>query len=110
MLPEDIERDPQVALYSKASLKDVYDVENEALIWPNPMPKRPGFTKYTDPFQSLGFSFPGIYFASWLIQTVLSKRTISVGHLAHSCASLSDYVALFEDQSLGLFFSPYQPW
>lgn len=67
MLPEDIERDPQVALYSKASLKDVYDVENEALIWPNPMPKRPGFTKHTDPFQSLDFSFPGRYFASWLI-------------------------------------------
>jgi len=106
MLPDDIERDPQVALYSKASLKDIYDVNTEALIWPNPMPKRPGSTKHTDPFQSLDFSFPGKYFAPWLIQTVLSKRTISVGHLAHSNASLSDYVAFFEDQSLGLFFSP----
>ena len=32
ILSEDIERDPQVALYSKASLKDVYNVNTGALI------------------------------------------------------------------------------
>lgn len=102
----DVERDPQVALYSKASFQDVYDVDTEALIWPNPIPRRPGSAEHADPFQSLDFSFPVRTFALWLTRTVLSKRRLSVGRIAHSNVSLSNYMALFEDQSLGIFFSP----